>query len=78
MQFDIGCEDDIDWTDFKYGDGKASCMDMTYDWCTNYGEYSHEAQRACPLTCGLCLTGIYNIYECRKSFIMHCFTVHNY
>ena len=27
---DIVCEDDPTWTDFKHGDGKASCMDLSY------------------------------------------------
>ena len=45
--------------DNQYGDGKSSCVDMTANpgWCQNYGDYSIEAKRACPKSCGVCSTG---------------------
>ena len=48
------CKDDPNWDDVDYGDGKGKCVDMTTDWCQNHGEYSSEAKRACPRTCGVC------------------------
>ena len=51
----VGCQDDPYWRDSKYGgDGNARCIDLTLDWCNNHGQYSKEAQRACPASCGLC------------------------
>jgi len=50
------CEDDLSWVDDKYdGDGASTCADLKFKWCYNYGEYSAEARRACPKTCGLCM-----------------------
>ena len=51
------CKDEEYWTDYKHGDGKASCMDMSTNWCNNFGDYSIEARRACPVACGLCSAG---------------------
>jgi len=51
------CVDDLTWTDHKYGgDGTGDCAEMRLhpDWCTEYGDYSLEAQRACPVACGVC------------------------
>ena len=49
------CKDDDGWIDNKYeGDGTSKCSDMTPDWCNNHGDYSTEARRACPKTCGIC------------------------
>ena len=48
------CIDDLKWVDTKYGDGKSRCPDMTKEWCQNHGDYSLEAKRACPNTCGAC------------------------
>lgn len=49
-----GCKDDHNWLDSKYGDGTTGCIDLTLDWCNNHGEFSKEAQRACPVSCGRC------------------------
>ena len=48
------CEDDQNWVDSKFGNGKSKCVDMIPDWCQNYGSYSSEAKHACPKTCGQC------------------------
>ena len=48
------CKDDPTWNDAKYGDGLGKCVDMTSDWCQLHGDYSLEAQRACPKTCKVC------------------------
>jgi len=48
------CQDDETWTDFLYGDATSKCIDLTDDWCKNYGDYSTDAQLACPKSCGLC------------------------
>jgi len=55
------CADDPTWTDRKYGDYNASgvysyCADVALhpSWCTDYGDYSTEAQSACPVACGAC------------------------
>lgn len=55
------CEDDPNWWDSEYGDGGAQCNSgpsggvvANPDWCTDYGNYSTEARRACPLACGVC------------------------
>ena len=51
------CEDDRNWRDILHGDGKDSCDSMNPDFCTNHGEYSIEAKRACPRACGVCSYG---------------------
>ena len=51
------CEDDRNWRDIQHGDGKDSCDSMNPDFCTNHGEYSIEAKRACPRACGVCSYG---------------------
>ena len=51
------CEDDRNWRDTLHGDGKDSCDSMNPDFCTNHGEYSIEAKRACPRACGVCSYG---------------------
>ena len=48
------CQDDQNWVDSKFGDGKGKCEDMTLDWCENQGNYSIEAKRACPKACKVC------------------------
>jgi len=48
------CKDDENWNDSSYGDGSTKCADMKYDWCQNFGDYSTEAKRGCPKTCGVC------------------------
>merc|ERR1712151_840600 len=55
------CEDDPNWWDSEYGDGGSQCKSgpsggvvANPDWCTDYGDYSTEARRACPLACGVC------------------------
>ena len=48
------CIDDMNWKDSKYGDGKSKCSDMTQDWCQNRGDYSIEALKSCPRSCGVC------------------------
>jgi len=52
------CEDDSFWKDGKHGDGKARCVDLTLDYCNNrerYGDdYTEEARKNCPKSCGLC------------------------
>ena len=48
------CQDDQNWVDSKFGDGKGKCEDMTLDWCENQGNYSTEAKRACPKACKVC------------------------
>ena len=48
------CQDDQNWVDSKFGDGKGNCKDMTIDWCENQGNYSIEAKRACPKACKVC------------------------
>ena len=63
----VGCQDDPRWRDSKYGgDGNARCIDLTLDWCNNHGQYSKEAQRACPASCGLC-KGIFVTYSKLRS-----------
>ena len=54
---DIGCSDDHDWKDSEYGDGKNICRDLSLEWCENFQNYSNEAKRACPKTCGVCGRG---------------------
>ena len=51
---DASCKDDNTWKDDKYGDGLGYCAVMTSNWCKNFGDYSNEAQTACPKTCGCC------------------------
>jgi len=56
------CEDNLSWTDYKYGDGKDKCINLTLNWCNNgNGEftqeqlnYAEEARKNCPRACGLC------------------------
>mmetsp|Transcript_10070 Transcript_10070/g.16828 ORF Transcript_10070/g.16828 Transcript_10070/m.16828 type:complete len:936 (-) Transcript_10070:368-3175(-) len=57
----VGCLDDDTWLDSEYGYGGAGCnsgaqggVAANPTWCTDYGDYSTEAQRACPAACGLC------------------------
>ena len=50
----LGCTDDSNWTDNRYGDGTSKCTDMKIDWCENMGDYSREAKAFCPLACGVC------------------------
>lgn len=58
------CEDDPDWVDDKFdGDGASTCADLKIKWCYNYGEYSAEARRACPKTCGLCMAECSDVSE---------------
>ena len=52
------CEDDPKWHDTKYGDGSDRCSTMTYELCNYPGNYSSEAKRACPKSCGVCSIGI--------------------
>ena len=66
----VGCQDDPYWRDSKYGgDGNARCIDLTLDWCNNHGEYSKEAQRACPASCGLC-KGIFVTFSKLRSILL--------
>ena len=53
---DPPCADDPFWTDFKYGNGKDKCTDLTSQWCNDVtvAGYATEAQRACPFSCQLC------------------------
>jgi len=54
------CQDDPNWTDYNYGDKNnlSKCINLTLDYCNNveaYGEnYTEEARRFCPKSCGLC------------------------
>jgi len=54
------CRDDPNWTDYNYGDKNnlSKCINLTLDYCNNveaYGEnYTEEARRFCPKSCGLC------------------------
>ena len=48
------CIDDVNWRDSKYGDGKLKCSDMKLDWCQDNGDYSIEALKSCPRSCGVC------------------------
>jgi len=54
------CYDDPSWTDYKYGDKNniGRCIDLTLDFCNNnakYGDnYTEEARKNCPKSCGLC------------------------
>merc|ERR1719491_2740476 len=56
------CTDDNQWVDSKFGGtGTSKCNSGTNGgvaanptWCLDYGEYSAEARRACPVACGLC------------------------
>ena len=57
------CEDDRNWRDNLHGDGKDSCNSMNPDFCTNHGEYSIEAKRACPRACGVCSYGNKNFWQ---------------
>ena len=58
----LDCEDNLSWTDYKYGDGKDKCINLTLNWCNNgNGEfteqqlnYAKEARKNCPRACGLC------------------------
>ena len=54
----LDCEDNLSWTDYKYGDGKGRCVDMTLDYCNNVDKYKDtyttEARKNCPRSCGLC------------------------
>ena len=58
LNLDLGCEDDSFWKDSRHGDGKARCIDLTLDYCNNrerWGDdYTEEARRNCPKSCGLC------------------------
>ena len=66
----VGCQDDPYWRDSKYGgDGNARCIDLTLDWCNNHGQYSKEAQRACPASCGLC-KGIFATFSKLRSILL--------
>lgn len=54
-----GCDDDDSWTDWQYGSGTSDCNDVAQNpsWCTlgpEYGGYSYEARRACPMACEVC------------------------
>ena len=70
----VGCQDDPRWRDSKYGgDGNARCIDLTLDWCNNHGQYSKEAQRACPASCGLC-KGIFVTYSKLRSISLKHFS----
>ena len=50
----LGCTDDPNWTDNKYGDGTSKCTDIKIEWCDKFGDYSTEAKMFCPLACGVC------------------------
>jgi hypothetical protein len=54
---DPPCADDPFWTDFKHGDGKAKCENLTRKWCNDgdgNSDYAIEARRACPFSCQIC------------------------
>ena len=61
------CRDDINWVDDAYG---IKCSHMFDDWCQNYGDWSSEAQRYCPVACGVCVNcdsnGNYNAASCSE------------
>merc|ERR1740121_2330190 len=45
--------------DFEFTIGSFSCPFVASfpEYCTEFGDFSTEAQRQCPLTCGLCSEG---------------------
>jgi len=64
------CADDPNWRDNSYGGtGTAVCVDMKSNpsWCTNHGDYSTEARRACPVSCGVCKFAVYDPWSPHKT-----------
>jgi hypothetical protein len=55
------CRDDDDWVDDLFGSGTAGCNSgesggvvNNREWCSGQGDYSADAQLACPKACGVC------------------------
>jgi hypothetical protein len=55
------CVDDATWVDSLHGTGKHGCSSGAQGgvaanpaWCTQFGQYSDDVQKNCPVACGLC------------------------